>query len=76
MKTAIAIIVGVVFLSVGFAAMCAPYVFSEWARWFDHHSIVDPAPVKIAKGEMVDDYFAVQDLGEGTYAIGEPRYYQ
>jgi hydroxyacylglutathione hydrolase len=32
--------------------------------------------VKIGKGEMVDDYFAVEDLGEGTFAIGEPRYYQ
>ena len=25
---------------------------------------------------MVDDYFAVQDLGDGVIAIGEPRYYQ
>lgn len=25
---------------------------------------------------MVDDYFAVEDLGQGTFAIGEPRYYQ
>ena len=25
---------------------------------------------------MFDDYFAVQDLGANTYAIGEPRYYQ
>jgi hydroxyacylglutathione hydrolase len=24
----------------------------------------------------VDDYFAVEDLGDGTFAIGEPRYYQ
>jgi hydroxyacylglutathione hydrolase len=38
--------------------------------------MIDSAPVKIAKGEMVDDYFAVEDLGEGTFAIGEPRYYQ
>src|SRR6202034_3759637 len=42
----------------------------------DPHAIVDPAPVKIAKGEMADDYFAVEDLGHGTFAIGEPRYYQ
>jgi hydroxyacylglutathione hydrolase len=76
MKKALAIVVGVVFLSVVLSAIYAPYVFSELARWFDHHSIVDPAPVKIAKGEMVDDYFAVEDLGEGTFAIGEPRYYQ
>jgi glyoxylase-like metal-dependent hydrolase (beta-lactamase superfamily II) len=25
---------------------------------------------------MVDDYFAVEDLGNGVIAIGEPRYYQ
>jgi glyoxylase-like metal-dependent hydrolase (beta-lactamase superfamily II) len=25
---------------------------------------------------MVDDYFAVQNLGGGVFAIGEPRYYQ
>ncbi len=25
---------------------------------------------------MFDDYFAVQELGAGTFAIGEPRYYQ
>ncbi|HWG67274.1 MAG TPA: MBL fold metallo-hydrolase, partial [Rhodanobacteraceae bacterium] len=25
---------------------------------------------------MFDDYFVVQDLGAGTFAIGEPRYYQ
>jgi glyoxylase-like metal-dependent hydrolase (beta-lactamase superfamily II) len=25
---------------------------------------------------MVDDYFAVEDLGHDTFAIGEPRYYQ
>jgi hydroxyacylglutathione hydrolase len=45
-------------------------------RWLSPHSIIDPAPAKIEKGRMVDDYFAVQDLGAGVYAIGEPRYYQ
>jgi hydroxyacylglutathione hydrolase len=58
------------------AAWFAPYVDGELARWLEPHTIVDPAAVKIAKGEMVDDYFAVEDLGEGTFAIGEPRYYQ
>ena len=58
------------------AAWFAPYVDGELARWLQPHTIVDPAAVKIAKGEMVDDYFAVEDLGEGTFAIGEPRYYQ
>ena len=63
-------------LALIFAAWFAPYVDGELLRWLDPHTIVDPAAVKIAKGEMVDDYFAVEDLGEGTFAIGEPRYYQ
>jgi glyoxylase-like metal-dependent hydrolase (beta-lactamase superfamily II) len=58
------------------AAWFAPYVFAELSPVLDHHAIIDPAPAKIAKGRMVDDYFAVQDLGGGTFAIGEPRYYQ
>jgi hydroxyacylglutathione hydrolase len=76
MKKLLAIIVLVLFLGVVFAAIFAPYVDSELAARFESHSIVDPPPVKIAKGEMVDDYFAVEDLGHGTFAIGEPRYYQ
>ena len=63
-------------LGVALAAWYAPYIDGELAAWLEPHTIVDPAPVKIAKGEMVDDYFAVQDLGERTFAIGEPRYYQ
>lgn len=63
-------------VTVVLAAWFAPYLDGELARWLDHHAIVDPALVKIAKGEMLDDYFAVEDLGEGTFAIGEPRYYQ
>jgi hydroxyacylglutathione hydrolase len=71
-----AIIVGVLLLSAVLAAFYAPYVDGELATWLQPHAIVDSAPVKIAKGEMVDDYFAVEDLGQGTFAIGEPRYYQ
>ena len=62
MKAA-AIIVGVLLLSVVLAAFYAPYVDGELATWLQPHAIVDSAPVKIAKGEMVDDYFAVEDLG-------------
>ena len=58
------------------AAMFAPYVYAELSPYLSSHEIVDPAPAKIAKGRMVDDYFAVQDLGQGVFAIGEPRYYQ
>jgi hydroxyacylglutathione hydrolase len=76
LKKAAAIIVGVLCSGVVLAAWYAPYVDGELAVWLEPHAIVDPAPAKIAKGEMVDDYFAVEDLGEGTFAIGEPRYYQ
>jgi hydroxyacylglutathione hydrolase len=70
------VLVGVLCLSIVFAAIYAPYVDGELATWLEPHTIVDPAAVKIAKGDMVDDYFAVENLGEGTFAIGEPRYYQ
>jgi glyoxylase-like metal-dependent hydrolase (beta-lactamase superfamily II) len=64
-------------LSVGvIAALFAPYVDAELAVWTQPHTIVDAATVPLAKGRMVDDYFAVEDLGERTFAIGEPRYYQ
>jgi hydroxyacylglutathione hydrolase len=58
------------------AAVFAPYVNAEISPYISSHVIVDPAPAKLAKGRMVDDYFAVQDLGDGVFAIGEPRYYQ
>lgn len=58
------------------AAIFAPYVHAELMPWLASYAIVDPAPAKIAKGTMFDDYFAVQNLGAGTFAIGEPRYYQ
>jgi hydroxyacylglutathione hydrolase len=75
-KLSLCIIVICVLLLTVIAAWFAPYVDGELARWLEPHAIVDPAAVKIAKGEMADDYFAVEDLGEGTFAIGEPRYYQ
>jgi glyoxylase-like metal-dependent hydrolase (beta-lactamase superfamily II) len=58
------------------AALFAPYVSAETSSWLEPHRIVDAAPARLAKGRMVDDYFAVEDLGGQTYAIGEPRYYQ
>ena len=74
--TALAIIAAAILATAALAAIYAPYVYAELSPWLDHHSIVDPAPAKLAKGRMVDDYFAVEDLGSGTLAIGEPRYYQ
>jgi hydroxyacylglutathione hydrolase len=77
MNPRLSIVLLITFLAaVVFAAWFAPYVDGELARWLQPHAIVEPAAVKIAKGAMVDDYFAVEDLGENTFAIGEPRYYQ
>jgi hydroxyacylglutathione hydrolase len=55
------------------AAAALPYLYAEAMPWLSPHSVVDAAPAKLSKGRMVDDYFAVQDLGEGVFAIGEPR---
>lgn len=67
---------GAILAIVATAALFAPYAYAEMFRWLAPHTIVDPSHAKIAKGRMFDDYFAVQDLGGGTFAIGEPRYYQ
>jgi hydroxyacylglutathione hydrolase len=58
------------------AALLAPYIDGELFGWLEPHAIIDSAPVSLAKGRMVDDYFAVEDLGDGAFAIGEPHYYQ
>jgi hydroxyacylglutathione hydrolase len=76
MKKSAAIILSTLFLIVVFSAWYAPFVDGELAVWLESHTIVDAVAAKIAKGRMADDYFAVEDLGEGTFAIGEPRYYQ
>ena len=51
------------------AAPFAPNVNAELSPWLAPHTTVNPAAAKIAKGKMFDDYFAVQDLGAGTFAI-------
>lgn len=63
-------------LLAGAAAKFAPYLYVESWPWFNEAATVSNAPVKLGKGHMADDYFAVQDLGDHVYAIGEPRYYQ
>ncbi|HEY2685912.1 MAG TPA: MBL fold metallo-hydrolase [Steroidobacteraceae bacterium] len=57
-------------------ALFAPYVYEELTAILSRRETLDPAPAKLGKGRMFDDYFAVQDLGDRTYAIGEPRYWQ
>jgi glyoxylase-like metal-dependent hydrolase (beta-lactamase superfamily II) len=75
MRAAI-IISGFLLLGVVVAALFAPYVYGELMVWLEPHAIVDSAPAPLAKGRMVDDYFAVEDLRDGAFAIGEPHYYQ
>lgn len=76
MNRLITIIVVVIVSGNVLAALFAPYLYGELEVWLEPHAIVDSTPAHLAKGRMVGDYFAVQELGDGTYAIGEPRYYQ
>jgi hydroxyacylglutathione hydrolase len=70
------IVIGLFLLGIVVAAWFSPYIDGELAVWLEPHVIIDLAPVRLAKGQMVDEYFAVEDLGDGTFAIGEPHYYQ
>ena len=66
----------VVVLAIVAGAANAPYLAAELSPWSSPHDIVDKAPARLAKGRMVDDYFAVEQIDSVTFAIGEPRYYQ
>jgi len=74
--TTAAVAIGVLLAGAVLVAAFAPFVYAELMPRLEPHVIVDPAPARVAKGRMFDDYFVVQDLGAGTFAIGEPRYYQ
>ncbi|SEH13862.1 Glyoxylase, beta-lactamase superfamily II [Sphingopyxis sp. YR583] len=76
-RRAILVSLAVVALAGIAAARFAPYIYAEsWPLLNDPATVMSPEPARIAKGRMADDYFAVEDLGHGVYAIGEPRYYQ
>ena len=68
----LALLVAVLTLSAAFA----PYAYAELTSWTDPHTVIAPRPPVLAKGQMIDDYWAVQRIDSRTYAIGEPRYYQ
>lgn len=53
-----------------------PYLYVESWPYLNKSTLMSDAPAKLAKGRMFDDYFAIEDLGDGVHAIGEPRYYQ
>lgn len=71
-----ALVLALIVLVAGAAAVLAPYVYAELYSTEEPHAIVTAGSQALAKGEMVDDYWAVQKLDGATYAIGEPRYYQ
>lgn len=54
----------------------APYLYVESWPYLNTPAAMSDAPARLVKGRMFDDYFAIQDLGDGVHAIGEPRYYQ
>lgn len=58
------------------AARFAPYLYVESWPLLHDSTPMSKEPAKLAKGRMADDYFAIEELGQGVYAIGEPRYYQ
>lgn len=63
-------------VSAGGLLALAPYVYAELSARVEPHAIVDAAKPDLAAGRMLDEYWAVQEIGADTYAIGEPRYYQ
>ncbi len=68
--------IAVALLAVG-AALLAPYLYAEYL--FDlqgQRPMVQPRTSAPVTGRWVEDYFVVQSLDAGTFAIGEPRYYQ
>jgi hydroxyacylglutathione hydrolase len=58
-------------------AVCAPYLYPEY-QLLAHGkepAILAPPSVPVT-GRWFDDYFVIETIDEGTFAIGEPRYYQ
>ena len=59
------------------AALLAPYIYAEYMfNLLGQTPKVLPAPSEPVAGRWFDDYFVVEKLDAGTFAIGEPRYYQ
>ncbi len=62
--------------TIGMAALLSPWLYAELFPWLNRYQIVAGKTPSLARGEMVDDYFVVEPIGDATFAIGEPRYYQ
>ena len=77
LRKRLAVTLGLALVLGGSAALLmAPYLMTELHFFSSHYDIVAASAPALASGHMVDDYWAVQEIGPGTYAIGEPRYYQ
>jgi len=59
------------------AALCFPYIYAEYEfNLLGQAPKVLPRPTVPVAGRWFDDYFVVETVDPGTFAIGEPRYYQ
>ncbi len=70
----------IAFCAVALIALCAaaaprlaPYLFAEIAPYIFETPAMAPVPARLSRGRMLDSYFSVEPLGNGDYAIGEPR---
>lgn len=64
-------------MSLALAAIFAPYVYPEYEFGLRGQAPrVEPKPSVAVVGRWFDDYFVIETLDPGTFAIGEPRYYQ
>lgn len=61
--------------TLGALAVGAPYLGVEFLLRRNSPIVSSAKPVLI-RGRWADDYFVVENIDEGTFAIGEPRYYQ
>jgi hydroxyacylglutathione hydrolase len=72
---AVGLALGVIVVTI--MAFAAPYVYAEYE--FDLRGdkpTILPMPTTPVEGRWFEEYFLVQSIGQDTYAIGEPRYYQ
>ncbi|HUI61829.1 MAG TPA: MBL fold metallo-hydrolase [Steroidobacteraceae bacterium] len=67
-----------VLLALGALSTCfAPYLYPELEyRLHGRELTVLPRPTVAVAGRWADDYFVIEQIDGGTWAIGEPRYYQ
>jgi hydroxyacylglutathione hydrolase len=73
----ILLVIAALTMVVVIAALLAPYIYVEYQ--FNLHGQapkMEARPNVPTMGRWFDDYFVVETIDPGTFAIGEPRYYQ